>query len=293
MKRFDEQMRKKLQNEKITMPDDMSQRFDETLSQIQQNCSDRDFKTFIFKMSMKLTAAAVAVMLVLIPNINKDIAYALHEMPFIGSIIEVICVYEFETEDSTHYEKIRMPEVMAAELPEETVEYINEDVELIIVEAKENYEEDLADNPDSYSGMGADYETLTDTGEWFALKVYIYSTEASGNETFKIYNIDKTTGTVPELKDLFVEGFDYVAVLTDNVIRQMEKQCEEDENVSYWIYPDDNTYWGFSAIYEDQSYYFDENGQLVLVFEEYQVGPGYMGCPEFVIPEGIYEEYLK
>ena len=36
--------------------------------------------------------------------------------------------------------------------------------------------------------------------------------------------------------------------------------------------------------------YFDDKGDLVIVFEKYDVAPGYMGCPEFVIPREVYQD---
>ena len=41
----------------------------------------------------------------------------------------------------------------------------------------------------------------------------------------------------------------------------------------------------FRAIDPDQQFYLDENGDLVIVFGEYEVAPGSMGIPRFVIDE--------
>ena len=32
---------------------------------------------------------------------------------------------------------------------------------------------------------------------------------------------------------------------------------------------------------------------IVIVYNKYEVAPGSMGCPEFVIDKKIYEKYLK
>ena len=34
----------------------------------------------------------------------------------------------------------------------------------------------------------------------------------------------------------------------------------------------------------DQNFYINDENQLVIVFDEYEVAPGSMGTPEFVIP---------
>ena len=38
---------------------------------------------------------------------------------------------------------------------------------------------------------------------------------------------------------------------------------------------------------------FSEDGNIVILFDKYEAAPGYMGCPEFEIPETVYAEYLK
>jgi hypothetical protein len=43
----------------------------------------------------------------------------------------------------------------------------------------------------------------------------------------------------------------------------------------------------FKQITGDESYYFNENGEIVIVFDEYEVAPGYMGAVEFTIPIAV------
>ena len=49
----------------------------------------------------------------------------------------------------------------------------------------------------------------------------------------------------------------------------------------------------FSKIDNNQNFYFSENGNIVIVFDKYEVGPGSSGAPEFEIDKSIYERYLK
>ena len=43
----------------------------------------------------------------------------------------------------------------------------------------------------------------------------------------------------------------------------------------------------FQQIAADQSFYVNQQGQLVIAFNEYEVAPGYMGCPQFVIEDSV------
>ena len=41
---------------------------------------------------------------------------------------------------------------------------------------------------------------------------------------------------------------------------------------------------GFTSIADDQRFYINEAGNPVLIFEKYEIAPGYMGQPEFEVP---------
>lgn len=43
----------------------------------------------------------------------------------------------------------------------------------------------------------------------------------------------------------------------------------------------------FKEITPDRNFYFNEAGDLVIVFNEYDAAPGYMGNPEFIIPKDV------
>lgn len=49
----------------------------------------------------------------------------------------------------------------------------------------------------------------------------------------------------------------------------------------------------FKEIDADQNFYINDQNQLVIVFDEYEVAPGSMGMPEFVLPTDILKEILQ
>ena len=52
---------------------------------------------------------------------------------------------------------------------------------------------------------------------------------------------------------------------------------DADENIAYFLnsdLPDSD----FKGITGEESYYFNENGELAISFDEYEVAPGYMGA---------------
>ena len=87
------------------------------------------------------------------------------------------------------------------------------------------------------------------------------------------------------LSDLFLEGSDYVGAVSADILRQMEEQVaagEGDYFIPGGIWSEEEC---FQAIDPDQQFYLDENGDLVIVFGEYEVAPGSMGMPRFVIDQ--------
>ena len=49
----------------------------------------------------------------------------------------------------------------------------------------------------------------------------------------------------------------------------------------------------FQGITEQTNFYFNEKDELVIAFDEYEVAPGSMGAPEFVIPQEVTAAILK
>ena len=61
----------------------------------------------------------------------------------------------------------------------------------------------------------------------------------------------------------------------------------EEEGTGDFFEPEDFPYlehggW-FEGITENQKFYVNENGNVVIVFDKYEIAPGYMGMPEFEI----------
>ena len=67
---------------------------------------------------------------------------------------------------------------------------------------------------------------------------------------------------------------------------------DEDDNVCYWL-NDEVSDWNFTTITDETAFYVDENQELVIVFNEGDVAPMYMGVVEFVIPASVTAEIAR
>lgn len=85
--------------------------------------------------------------------------------------------------------------------------------------------------------------------------------------------------------------------MTDRLIARFEEQVEQGEGHGS-IYADhevvtDTIIEDFEAIKEDQNFYLNEEGQIVICFDEYEVAPGYMGLVEFAVDEEAVADIRK
>lgn len=99
-------------------------------------------------------------------------------------------------------------------------------------------------------------DIITNTSNWFTLKLTISETAASSNLEYKYYHIDKKIDEMIEMADLF-DGEEYKEVISKEIKRQMKVRMEENENVVYWI-DEELQDCSFSKIDNNQNFYFSE-----------------------------------
>lgn len=296
MNKFDKTIRTKLTAQAPQMPQYTSEHFDEMLSKLTSVSKSKHHRFRPVKICAGIccAVAAACATIVVLTNINQNIAYAMQDIPFIGNFIRVVTVYKKSFNDDYHHANISVPQVETADGLEEPIDYINADIKQLTDSVINAFEKDVAKLPDSHFGLSIDYETITNTDEWFTLKLILHYEAGSSNTQYRFYHIDKQAGKIVYLTDLFDGNYDYVADISAEIIRQMKEQMAGDSNKFYWVHQEGKeTFYEFEKIDENQNFYFDENKNLVIVFQKYEVAPGYMGTCEFKIPKSLYETHLK
>lgn len=149
------------------------------------------------------------------------------------------------------------------------------------------YEEEVArDNGEGHYGLDSSYKVVTDTDRYLCIRIDTTLTMASGTQYVKIFTIDKSTGNVISLKELLKDKPGVLDAAGNNIKQQMADQMAADDNIIYFYnseMPEDD----FKGLTGDESYYFNDKGELVIAFAEYDVAPGYMGAVEFTIPASV------
>lgn len=136
-----------------------------------------------------------------------------------------------------------------------------------------------------------DYTITSDTSAIVSIKTVLSSVMASSNQTFRCYTIDKKNQKLFTLSELFKDS-SYIKMISDSIKEQMKTKMKNDEAVSYFI-DSETEGLNFIEIKKDQNFYINENAQLVICFDKYEVAPGYMGAQEFIIPTDVIQTILN
>lgn len=255
--------------------------------------------------------AAAAVVMIALPNTNMQIAHAMENIPLLGGFFRLVTVRQYNYSDENHDAEVELAQItygedagegasvgeaaVGAAAPKGTatgsVETVNQDMEATVEELIRQFEDTLSE--EGYHGLHVSQEVVTDNDRYYTVKLSVLETEASGYEHNQFYTIDKQTGNVVTLEDLFVEGSDYISAISENIKTQMREQMAADEGVIYFLDDDDMPEFNFQGITEQTNFYFNEKDELVIAFDEYEVAPGSMGAPEFVIPQDVTAAILK
>lgn len=277
------------------------------------------------KRSAWTAVAAAAVVMIALPNTNIQIAHAMENIPLLGGFFRLVTVRQYNYSDENHDAEVELAQInygedagegasvgevaaapegtaagsvegvgqeaAVANLSEDGVEAVNQDMEATVEELIRQFEDTLSE--EGYHGLHVSQEVVTDNERYYTVKLSVLETEASGYENNQFYTIDKQTGNVVTLEDLFAEGSDYISAISENIKTQMKEQMAADEGVIYFLDNEDMPEFNFQGITEQTNFYFNERGELVIAFDEYEVAPGSMGAPEFVIPQEVTAALLK
>ena len=268
----DRKFKKIAKKEDIKAPEKYLKSIDETLNNLQDTNEKIHVKP-IWGYSLKFALAIALITFVVLPNLSSEVSYAMQKLPVIGNLIKVITIKNYFDKDGNSELNANVPNI--------------ENKENIISKSNEKINTD----PNNHMSVEINSDIITNTSNWFTLKLTISETAASSNLEYKYYHIDKKIDEMIEMADLF-DGEEYKEVISKEIKRQMKVRMEENENVVYWI-DEELQDCSFSKIDNNQNFYFSENGNIVIVFDKYEVGPGSSGAPEFEIDKSIYEKYLK
>lgn len=262
---------------------------------------ERRQRTFIKGLRNTGTVAAASLVVLMVAvNTNEALAKSLEDVPVLGRITRIV-TWNTYTDHTNNFEaKVAVPKIevepseQSGGLDEEVrknYELSNEQIEAYAKQFIEMYEADLkATNGEGNYALDSQYKVIGDNDRYLSIRIDTTVVMAGGTQYVKIFNVNKATGKLVTLPELFTDQQKGLEAVSENIKQQMKSQMEQDENIGYF-YDTGMPDMDFKGLTGEESFYFNESGELVIAFNEYDVAPGYMGAVEFTIPKAVTDAY--
>lgn len=249
----------------------------------------------IKKIILRTFATVACICFVFIGVVNTNIALAanLLDVPVIGGIINLVTIDRMALNDKYREINIEIPSIEGLENndAQEEINSILKERAIAVydkaVKKSEKIKEDsqkagfLTSIPET---VHQSYILIRNSNDILSFKVVTTEIKASGYQTADFYNVDLKDSKVLAISDLFKKNYDYISVINNEIITKMKEKIEK-ENAGYFVEE-------FKTIDDKTNFYINENGKLVIVFNEYEIAAGYMGMPEFIIDTSIFKNNI-
>ena len=131
--------------------------------------------------------------------------------------------------------------------------------------------------------INIDYEITYQDEKLISFVITKSESFASAYQEQYFYNIDIENGKELNLKDVL--GANYKEIVDAEVNKQIAERKAQDEENNLYFTEDEGGFSGIENEYQD--FYINKNKKVTVVFQKYEIAPGYMGIQRFVIPNKI------
>lgn len=286
----------------IVVPEELDSRLRKAL----EHAPERKKKSNnVVKFTKWASTAAAALFLCFTVGLNTSESFAMgmSELPVIGTVAKVLTIRSYESTEDTVTTKVVVPEVQvetATEGVKNVVTDVNAKIQSLVDEFTAQKTMEIEEYKEAFFATGGteeewsersidvnvNYEVKHQSDTTLSLLVYAWISWFNFQEERHFYNIDLVTGKELTLVDLL--GEDAYEYATDQVFQQMQERIAKDpEGLVYWGINDstDGTDgFEFVGVTEATPFYINMEGNVVISYNKYDAGPGYMGVQEFEIP---------
>ena len=252
----------------------------------------RNKNIIYFKTATSVLATTFALFVVLL-NTNESFAKAVKDIPIVSNIARVFTVREYKEENETDLIDVKIPAIQNTgnnDLEERINYEISSKINNIIEEAKNRALEyknavlATGGTMDDYipTQINIDYKITYQDDNFISFIITKSESFASAYEEQYFYNIDINNGKELNLKDVL--GANYKKIVDNSIEKQISERMKVDSNNLYF----EKDEGGFSGIKDEfQDFYINENKKAVIVFQKYEIAPGYMGIQNFEISDNL------
>lgn len=239
-------------------------------------------------------AACVCVIFVGVVNTNTVLASKLLDIPVIGAITNLVRFDKLSLHDKYREINVEIPAIegLGDTKAQDEINNILKERGIAVYDKAVEESEKIKDASEKTGFLTSMPETVNQSymlirndDDLLSFKVVTTKIKASGYETVYIYNVDIENSKLLTISDLFIENYDYISVINNEIMRKMKEAIEKEE-AGYFIEE-------FTTIDDHTNFYINEEGKLVIVFNEYEIAAGYMGMPEFIMDTSIFENNIS
>lgn len=258
---------------------------------INKTINEANNKNNVKKRSWRLKtvlAGTAAACLIFVFTLNTSEAFAmkLGEIPVISNIAKLLTFVDYNVESDFIVADVTIPAIEG--LGDSKLEKkINDEIYAKMQSKVAESEERAKEYKQAYIETGGkeedfrpvevtvNYEVKSTNNDILSFTIYRYESLASAYAETFYYNIDLKENKTINLEDMLGDNYKEIA---DESIRNQIEKLKEDPNYTFF-----EGEMGFTGIKDNHSFYVNEDGKAVIVFDKYEIAPGSMGMLEFVI----------
>ncbi len=253
-----------------------------------KDSKDRKTRSFRYKAASVAAVVAISGSFIVGLNTNEAFAKTIDEIPILKNIADVFTFKDYEMHSELINEDINIPAVVG--LGDEKFEQkINDEIYEKMTAHISEAEQRAAEYKEAYIATGGTEEDYRPIDVVVDYKLYhadenylsfaVYQTESLASAYFEIYyyNINLKTNETMTLESIF--GKDYKNIINKQIADQIQERIQ---NQDCGYFKGDA---GFKSIADNQNFYLNEDGKVVIIFDKYEIASGGTGRPEFVIEQ--------
>lgn len=270
-----------------------------------QICVSEEMKSNLRRINMKkskisyfrvvkaagIAAAAICLLFTGLVNGSTAFAVSVENIPIIGSLAKLVNFRSYSEETEDYAISVSIPAVIEND---DKNSNRSDDINAEIMKLCEQYASDAKERALEYReifletggteeewkehdiAITVDYEIKNESSEYLSFVIYGYESWLSSESATYYYNLNVNTMQYVTLEELL--GQNYVNLVNEQINQQIK---ERQENGSEVFFTQEEG--GFETISEEQNFYINNAGNVVIVFEKYEIAPGSMGNVEFEI----------
>ena len=282
----------------VEIPEQLTQIVQDTINRAETELLEENIKKEKAqrgkKMKKQIGSIAAAIVIVIGAfgigvNTNEAFADSVSQIPVLSSLAKVFTIEQVHEETDSYVADMKIPGIEGLK-DEKLQKRINELVHNQVTAAVDETKATMQDYKKAYLETGGkeedfmqqeisvDYDVKCVSDKVLSFSVYKTETLASAYFDMFYYNYDLTTSQPLTLRDML--GSDYIKIANKQIKEQISERAKNPDNM-YWDGSDGIE--GFTSISDSQQFYVNKAGNPVIVFNKYEIAPGYMGMQEFEI----------